>query len=92
MRSLTGGERERSKASTGRVLALSRSDTDTVRERLGNQPALASTPCHLTGLSPIHWAVQRNNNTLISLLIRSELRSGQVRSGQVRSGQVSEIT
>ena len=70
VRSLTGGERERSKARTGWVVALSRADTDTVRERLLREPGLASTPCHLTGLAPIHWAVRRNNTSLLSLLIR----------------------
>ena len=70
MRSLTGGERERSKARTGLVLALSRSDTESVRERLVREPGLAATPCHLTGLAPIHWAVRRNNSALLSLLIR----------------------
>ena len=70
VRSLTGGERERSKARTGWVLALSRSSSQEVRERLAREPGLASTPCHLTGLAPIHWAVRGNNTSLLGLLIR----------------------
>ena len=69
VRSLTGGERERSKARTAWLLALSRSDTEAVRERPLTEPGLASTPCHLTGLSPCHWAVKRNNRPLLSLLV-----------------------
>ena len=80
VRSLTGGERERCKARTGWVLALSRSDTQTLRERLLADPSLASTPCHLTGLSPVHWAVRRNNRQLLSLLIKEFRVSPNTRS------------
>ena len=80
VRSLTGGERERSKARTAWLLALSRTDLEAVRKRLATEPSLASTPCHLTGLYPFHWAVKRNNVGLVRLLVREYGASPNTRS------------
>ena len=69
VRSLTGGERERSKDHIRWILALSRNDTDTIYQRLSENPSLALISCHYTGLSPIHWAVKNNNRSLVKKLV-----------------------
>ena len=70
-KTLTGCERERSKANISWLLDLSRGDVAAVRSKLTASPALATTVCHLTGLAPVHWAVKHDNKELVRLLFRN---------------------
>ena len=70
-KTLTGCERERSKANISWLLDLSRGDVAAVRSKLAASPALATTVCHLTGLAPVHWAVKHDNKELVRLLFRN---------------------
>ena len=81
-KTLTGGERERSKASISWLLALSRNDMETIMAGLTRDPGLASAICHLTGLGPIHWAVKHDNRALVTILIRDYSISPNMRSRQ----------
>ena len=69
-KTLTGGERERSKQNIAWILALSKNDTQKIREKLTINPSLANIVCHFTGLAPIHWAVKHNNHDLVKVLLR----------------------
>lgn len=69
-KTLTGGERERSKQNIAWILALSKNDIEKIKEKLSINPSLANIVCHFTGLAPIHWAVKNNNHELVKLLFR----------------------
>ena len=81
-RTLTGGERERSKTSISWLLALSRNDTEAIMAGLSRDPGLASAVCHLTGLGPVHWAVRHDNKEMVTILIRDCNVSPNMRSRQ----------
>ena len=70
VRSLTCGERDRSKDHVRWILSLSRNDSEGITQRLLADPSLALVGCHFTGLSPIHWAVKHNNRDLVRMLVK----------------------
>ena len=81
-KTLTGGERERSKVSISWLLALSRNDIEAIMAGLTRDPGLATAICHLTGLGPVHWAVKHDNRALVTILIRDCGVSPNMRSRQ----------
>ena len=91
-KTLTGGERERSKVSISWLLALSRNDMEAIMAGLTRDRGLATAICHLTGLGPVHWAVKHDNRALVTILIRDCGVSPNMRSSVVTNSKICPNT